>query len=176
MTPTPRPSSPGRSGRAKHRLEHLHDDGWPVPRDRRYPRHAEGVAPGACGCAGGCAGRLRAMIPLPTGVQVCPGDRTYLPRSCAGCRAHPRKGRPCRYWPKASYGPKGPTIARSGGGDPRAAVSSTLPIAAPAFATASRELCPLDAGRPHVVRSTGSAAYLLLLPPFAAIPFSRLIS
>ena len=58
------------------------------------------------------------------------------------------KGRPCRCWPKArraeaGYGPKGPPF---GGGEPRAAVSSTLPIAAPASATASRELCPLDAG------------------------------
>ena len=34
------------------------------------------------------------------------------------------------------------------GGEPRAAVSSTLPIAAPASATASRALCRLDAGRP----------------------------
>jgi hypothetical protein len=36
---------------------------------------------------------------------------------------------------------------------------STLPIAAPASATASRELCPLHAGRPHAVRSTGPASY-----------------
>ena len=31
-------------------------------------------------------------------------------------------------------------------------LSSTLPIAAPASATASGELCPLDAGRRHAVQ------------------------
>ena len=63
------------------------------------------------------------------------------------------------------YGPKGPTIEAA---SREPAVSSTLPIAAPASARASRELCPLDAGRRHGEVRLGLRLTLIFLYLYSA--------